>query len=163
MVKNSAPLDSLIEDIRESFRAIKKSIKSSAILRHFTKYKPELPGKTRWSGKLGIVKKYCKMINPLRQLIEEEDSSIDIDTSDSKLRNAQKATAMFEKIDEVTKHLQTKLLPLSAARASLDMLIEDVEKYKNTPSHPLYRCRLGKSKIAADANIVANPDLSGLL
>jgi hypothetical protein len=158
MVKTSAPLDSLIDDIRESFRAIKSSIKSSAILRRFTKYKPELPNKTRWSGKLGIVKKYCKMINPLRQFVEEEDITVDVDTSDSRVRNAQKAASMFEKIDEVTRFLQTKLLPLSSARASLDMLIEDVENNKNTPGHPLHKCRLGTSKIAPNAAIVANPD-----
>jgi hypothetical protein len=69
------------------------------------------------------------------------------------------ATTMFEKIDAVTKHLQTKLLPLSAAQMSLDMLIKDVDNSTRTHLAIIYeRYHLGMSKIAADEDIVANPD-----
>ena len=148
MLKADDGATDLIKAVHETMVSIKSSITNAAILRNITELTPKINNDTRWSSKYDMIARYCRVYNEIMEAADTEGSSIKINEA-ATLTKSTKLKLQLEEINEVTKYLQTRALPLHLGRFALDDLEKLVEKNRNKPNHALYKCCFKLNKASA--------------
>ena len=151
MINSDTALEATIDKVHQTFKDIKGSLKNMAVLRKLTIYVPVLYNKTRWSGKYYMFRQYMRMKNELNEANDDEESEFTYDNRAAFRNKIEKYTNIMKAINIPTKHLQTKLLPLSDCRLHLDMLLDDIQEQKHDTEKDLYNCKLGNIYIGKDS------------
>ncbi len=115
-----------------------KHFRSKTVLRNLTDLKPIMDNRTRWSGKLYMLRRVLNIREELLEIHDSRDGDIEIDDTTRFQGKVIKYTKMLRTIDIVTKSLQNKYHTLSECGDDLDVLMEAVNEEKATMHHRLY-------------------------
>ena len=137
-------------------RECKGSLKNAAVLRNLCTLKPILYNKTRWSGKNDTLLRFIKIRLSLVDAANDENTSIDINTTNGFLNKVKKHQKHLQIIQLRTKEMQTQYHTLSDCRADLDLLIQDINEFRTTQDHDLYQCDLKKVYIGVESEKLDN-------
>ncbi len=118
-----------------------KTLKNAAVLRNLTELKRIMHNRTRWSGKVHMIRRFLSIGEELLEVHDSRDGDIEIDDTARFQGKVIKYTKMLSTIDVVTKSLQSKYHTLSKCRDDLDVLMEAVNEGKHGPSSGPYQCR----------------------
>ena len=145
MVNNHQDLKETLETVNRTMKACKTKHKIGAYLRNLTYLRPITMNKTRWSGKIIMLKRFIRMHSDLKLCLIGGEEVFEMDTSNGFKAKVQMYIKVLEKIDKVTVCLQKRNLSLSHQRKILNILIEKV--VNANPGDALHNCGLGKAGI----------------
>ena len=116
--------------------SIKISNKNSAVLRKETKVRPLLEIKTKWTGRMKMMKNFVSMREAILKSSKHENSSFDVSNvcSSRFLHDATRTDKMLYDFLLATKTPQEGLIKLSDCREVLDCLIEVVKEGEDDPT-----------------------------
>jgi len=146
-------------EVHTVMSAVKVSNKNSAVLRKETKLRPLLENKTKWTGRMKMMKNFISMREALIKSSKHENAAIDISNVCSS-RFLNEATCLDKMLYDVllaTKTLQEKLIKLSDCREVLDCLIEVANDGEDDPNSHWYESGFQDKYIASDSKKIHNP------
>ena len=104
------------------------------------------------------MKKFIEIREELIKTADDENTSLEVNSSIGFLNKVKKHQKALARIQIATKELQTQFHSLSSCRADLDLLLEDVNMYKNQIGHSLFQCKLGNKYIGSHSGKLHNVD-----
>jgi hypothetical protein len=159
-IRNNTQMSAAVTTVHATMVEVKGSLKNSAMLRRVTDLVPEIPGKTRWSGKFKMLKKFLRIHDALIE-VNESDQVNQLQNFDSTAdfkKKVKKSFLHLEEMNAVTVHMQTKELQLEQSRYALDTLQAAIDKYKSFQEHKLFRCQFKLIKSSVDSELAPNKD-----
>ena len=146
-------------EVHAVMSSIKISNKNSAVLRKETKLRPMLENKTKWTGRMKMMRNFVSMREALLKTSKHENASIDVSSVSSSrfLNEATRTDKMLYDILLATKTLQEKFIKLSDCREVLDCLIEVVKDGEDDPNSHWYESGFQDKYIASDSKKINNP------
>ena len=142
MIENTADLVTTLDKVHTTMRACKTKYKIGAYLINITDLRPITMNKTRWSGKIIMLKRFIKIHSELKLCLIDGIEIFELDVTNLFKAKVEMYIKMLEKIDKVTVRLQEKNLTLSKQRAILNVLIDKVANANHNDA--LYDSGLGK-------------------
>eukprot|EP00171_Calliarthron_tuberculosum_P003916 IDg3916t1 len=164
MVQHDTSLKDCVQSVHETMSDCRSRLRNRAMLRNLTRLVPVIENGTRWSGKYLMLKRFNRIYDELRNVAEQEHSTVAMNlTSDFKSR-AQQYEKQLSHIDAITRYLQKKHLSVSDCRLALNKLMQKVETKNDVQSSGFFGCLLGTSHISQTAAIVKDKSfLSGVI
>jgi hypothetical protein len=71
----------VVDEVKEIMKKCKNLNKNAAVLRRFTKLRPNFGSKTKWTGWSRMLKSWSKMHKEISEAALEEEADIDIPSS----------------------------------------------------------------------------------
>ncbi len=143
MCDRNQDLGNTISSVHDNMRSA-KTLKNVAVLRNLTDLNPMMHNRTRWSGKLYMLRRFLNIREELLEIHDSLDGDIEIDDTTRFHGKLINYTKVLRAIDNVTKSLQRKHHTLSECRDDLDVLVEAVNEENHNVSSDLYQCKLGQ-------------------
>ena len=156
MVRRDVQLKQCIESVHKTMSDCKTKIRNRAMLQNISSFTPILECKTRWSGKYLMLKRFTQIYDQLRQVAEDERSTVAMNLTSEFKSDTGRYCKMLRQLDDVTKFLQTDLLPLSDCRLALNTIAEAVDKKKEDSTSDLYNCKLKTRAISPTSRLVTD-------
>ncbi len=109
---------SVANEVHAVMSSIKISNKNSAVLRKETKLRPMLENKTKWTGRMKMMRNFVSTREALLKSSKHENASIDVSNVSSSrfLNEATRTDKMLYDVLLATKTLQEGLIKLSDCR-----------------------------------------------
>ena len=143
---------------------VKVSLKNSAVLRKMTRLAPEVGNTTRWTSWGNMMDKFQRMRTDLIAASEEEDGTVQLNTSAVFKRKAEKITGCFRDINVVAYSMQTRMYKLSQCRQDLDALLSEVGQGHSNAESNWYGHKLPGNYISRDSSKLPDPHfVSGII
>lgn len=130
MVKYTPELADLITSVCKTMNRARMSLINAAVLRNVKERVSILYSRTRWSGIFAMFTQFGVMRNDLITASDHPCTYLRIDTSVVTQNNVNRYTKNMKHIQHSAKYMQIKKLPLKSCPDSLDMLADDVARFK---------------------------------
>eukprot|EP00171_Calliarthron_tuberculosum_P009475 IDg9475t1 len=164
MVRQDADMKACIDSVHDTMSDCRSRLRNRAMLRNLPRLVPIIENGTRWSGKYLVIQRFNRIYDELRNVAEQEHSSVAMNLTSEFKTNAQRCEKQLRQIELITRYLQRKHLSVSDYRMALDKLLQKVATKKDVPSSSFFGCKLGTSHISQTADIVKDKAfLSGVI
>ena len=102
-------MKNLLESVKKSMKAVKNSLKNTAVLRKMTRLAPEIGNATRWTSWGRMMHKYLRIRSDLISAADDNDASITVNRTANFKKRAKKISGLFEDVNMVALSMQTRL------------------------------------------------------
>ena len=163
-VKDHETVRNTLDSVKRSMKAVKGSLKNTAVLRKMTRLAPEVGNATRWTSWGRMMHKYLRIRSDLISAADDNDASIVVNRTAIFKKRAEKISGLFEDVNMVALSMQTRLQKLSVVRNDLIELLEECKAGHNNPDSDWYQRKLPGTYIKADSSKLPDPHfISGVV
>ena len=156
-MKDHETVRNTLDSVKRSMKAVKGSLKNTAVLRKMTRLAPEVGNATRWTSWGQMMHKYLRIRSDLISAADDNDASITVNRTTGFKKRAEKISGLFEDINMVAWSMQTRLQKLSVIRNDLNELLEECEAGHNNPDSDWYQRKLPGTYTSADSGKLPGP------